>query len=79
MPLEKGKCGIMILVTRINGTDRFYVNEDKIEFMEATPDTVVSLESGKKFVVKESIDEVIGRIADYKTMLYHYRSRGYTE
>lgn len=69
----------MILVTRINGVDEFYVNEDKIEFLEATPDTVISLESGKKFVVKEPIDEVIERIAKYKAKLYHYRNQGFTE
>ncbi len=38
----------MIKVTRINGTEEFFVNENKIEFMEETPDTVISLESGKK-------------------------------
>ena len=52
----------MILVTRINGVDQFYVNENLIEFMEETPDTVISLESGKKIVVKESAKEVINRI-----------------
>ena len=67
----------MILVTRINGTDEFYVNEDQIEFLEATPDTLISLESGKKFVVKESIDEVINRIARYKAKLYQFRTQGY--
>ena len=65
----------MILVTRINGVDQFYVNEDKIEFLEATPDTVVSLESGKKFVVMESIDEVIERIAVYKAKLHSFRNQ----
>ena len=65
----------MIMVTRINGVDRFYVNEDKIEFLEATPDTVVSLESGKKFVVMESIDEVIERIVAFKAKLYRFRNQ----
>lgn len=65
----------MILVTRINGVDQFYVNEDKIEFLEATPDTVVSLESGKKFVVMESIDEIIRKMIDYKEKLFRFRNQ----
>lgn len=69
----------MILVTRINGNDQFYVNEDKIEFLESTPDTVISLDSGKKVVVMESIDEIIKRIAIYKAKLYHFRNPGNNE
>lgn len=69
----------MILVSRINGTDHFYVNEDKIEFLEATPDTVITLESGKKFVVSEPIDEVIRRIVEYKSRLYRFRTQGYED
>ncbi|MCL1829502.1 MAG: flagellar FlbD family protein [Oscillospiraceae bacterium] len=65
----------MILVTRINGVDKFYVNEDKIEFLEATPDTVITLDSGKKFVVMETIDEVIGRMVEYKAKLFRFRNQ----
>lgn len=64
----------MIVVTRINGNEQFLVNEDKIEFIEATPDTLITLESGKKFVVKEPIDEVVRRIAIYKAKLYEFRN-----
>lgn len=66
----------MIMVTRINGTEQFYVNEDRIEFLEATPDTVITLDSGKKVVVGESIDEIIDRIIEYKTRLYLFRTQG---
>lgn len=65
------------MVTRINGVERFYVNEDLIEFIEETPDTVISLESGKKVVVQESVDEIIRRIAVYKGMLYRFRNPDY--
>lgn len=64
----------MIRVTRLNGTEQFYVNENLIEFIEETPDTVISLESGKKVVVKESIEEIIDKIAIYKARLYRFRS-----
>lgn len=56
----------MILVTRLNKVEQFYVNEEKIEFMEETPDTVISLESGKKIVVLEAADEVISRIVEFR-------------
>lgn len=50
----------MILVTRINGVEQFYINESHIEFMEETPNTVLSMKSGKKVVVLESAQEIIG-------------------
>ena len=56
----------MILVTRLNKVEQFYVNDEKIEFMEETPDTVISLESGKKIVVLESAEEVISRIVEFR-------------
>jgi len=52
----------MILVTRINKVEQFYVNEDMIEFIEETPDTILSLQSSKKIPVMESAIEVIERI-----------------
>jgi flagellar protein FlbD len=55
----------MIKVTRLNGKE-FVVNADQIEFVESTPDTVISLISGKKIVVNESIDEVIEKVIQYK-------------
>ncbi|MEK8023001.1 MAG: flagellar FlbD family protein [Candidatus Hydrogenedentota bacterium] len=47
----------MIEVSRLNGT-KFWISPDQMEFMEATPDTVVSLVSGKKVLVKESPQEL---------------------
>jgi flagellar protein FlbD len=55
----------MIKVTRINGTD-LVVNADLIEFVEATPDTIISLTTGKKIVVKDTIDEVIEKVASFR-------------
>ena len=63
----------MIKVTRINKVEQFFVNDDKIEFIEETPDTVISLESGKKVVVMESADEVIARIVEFRQYLPVYR------
>lgn len=63
----------MIMVTRINKVEQFYINEDKIEFMESTPDTVISMESGKKIVVMESVEEVVERIFEQKSRLMRSR------
>ncbi len=63
----------MILVTRINKTDQFYINEDLIEFIEETPDTVISLQSGKKLFVMETAEEVINRIVSHKQRVLNYR------
>ena len=42
----------MIEVTRLNGTT-VLINSDLIETVEETPDTVISLTTGKKFIVKD--------------------------
>ncbi|AFK86796.1 flagellar FlbD family protein [Thermoanaerobacterium saccharolyticum] len=55
----------MISVTKLNG-DEFVVNADMIEFIEETPDTVISLISGKKVVVKEKKDDIIRKVIEYK-------------
>ena len=57
---------VIILVTRINKITQFYVNEDMIEFIEETPDTIISLNTGKKIVVMETAIEVIEKIRDEK-------------
>jgi flagellar protein FlbD len=47
----------VILVTRLNGPP-FLLNPDLVERAEATPDTVVTLVGGTKYVVTESLDEL---------------------
>jgi flagellar protein FlbD len=55
----------MILVTRLNGP-AFAVNPDLIERAESTPDTVITLVDGTKFVVAEPVEELIARIRDFR-------------
>lgn len=55
----------MIYVTRLNG-EKFAVNCDHIEFVEANPDTVISMTTGKKIVVLEDIDDIIDKIIQYR-------------
>ena len=55
----------MIRVTRLNTTE-FVVNADLIETVEATPDTVITLTTEHKYVVRESVDEIVSRVVSYK-------------
>ena len=58
----------MIQVTRINRVP-LVVNSDLIEHIETTPDTVVSLTNGQKFMVLESADEIIRRVIAFRRQI----------
>jgi flagellar protein FlbD len=58
----------MIWVTRLNGTE-IVVNADLIETVESTPDTVVTLVDGKKYVVQESTRDLVARIQAYRASI----------
>ena len=58
----------MIRVTRLNG-ERFALNPDLIERVEGHPDTVAFLVDGTKYVVKETVDEVLQEIRDYRAAI----------
>ena len=55
----------MIRVTRLNG-EQFALNPDLIERVEAHPDTVAFLIDGTKYIVRESVDEVLQEIREYR-------------
>jgi flagellar protein FlbD len=55
----------VIKVTRLNGQE-VYVNADLILFLESSPETILTLENGKKVTVKESIPQVIDRVVEFK-------------
>lgn len=59
----------MIRVTRLNGK-KMTVNAELIEMIEETPDTVISFTNGKKFVVKESEEEVRTLVIEYKKEVF---------
>ncbi len=54
----------MITVTRINGT-AFILNAEQIKLLESTPDTMITLLSGERLIVKESVEEVVQRAVEY--------------
>jgi flagellar protein FlbD len=51
----------MIILTRLNG-ERFALNPDLLERVDSTPDTVLTLLGGTKYVVSESLEGVIERV-----------------
>ena len=55
----------MIHLTRLTPT-ALVVNSDLIEHIEPTPDTLLSLTTGQKFVVQESVDEVVRRVVAFR-------------
>jgi flagellar protein FlbD len=55
----------VIQLTRINQAP-LVLNADLIEHVETTPDTVISLVNGQKFVVLETADEVRNRVVEYR-------------
>jgi len=57
----------MIRVTKLND-ELIVINDDLIEFVEETPDTIISLTDGKKIMVKESPDEIIKKVAAFRRM-----------
>lgn len=59
----------MIKVTRLNDKE-FVINTDIIEFIESTPDTVITTTTGKKVIVKEDVDEVIKKVIKFKSKIY---------
>ena len=58
----------MIRVTRLNG-ERFALNPDLVERVEGHPDTVVFLVDGTKYVVSESVEEVLVEIREYRASI----------
>ena len=55
----------MIQLTRLNHVP-LIVNSDLIEHVEVTPDTVVALTTGQKFLVLESAEEVVDRVIQFR-------------
>jgi flagellar protein FlbD len=60
----KGKRPVIFL-TRTNGI-KFYLNPDLIQTVEATPDTVITLVSNKKLIVKDTPEEIVERLIEYR-------------
>jgi flagellar protein FlbD len=59
----------MIALRRLNN-QAIMVNPDLIESLEATPDTVVTLTSGNKLIVRDGMDEIREKIIEFKRRIH---------
>ena len=59
----------MIEVTKLNDK-KIVINCELIEYIEANPDTVISLTTGNKFVIKENLDDTINKVIKYKKRIF---------
>jgi flagellar protein FlbD len=58
----------MIVLTKINNA-QISVNSDLIQYIEETPDTVITMMSSEKVVVQEAISEIIGKVVHYRRLI----------
>ena len=58
----------MIRLTRLNG-EHFVLNAELIQRVEGHPDTVITLVDDTKYVVVETVDQVVGEIRDYRASI----------
>lgn len=61
----------MVRLTRINHVP-VVLNADLIQTVESTPDTVIALTTGVKVIVRETPEEVIARVIEYRRALKEY-------
>lgn len=55
----------MIRLTRLNN-QALTVNSDLIKFVEQSPDTLITLVTGEKIVVRETVEEVLTRLVEFR-------------
>ena len=58
----------MITLHRLNGSE-VVLNSQHIQTVEKTPDTVILMTDGKRFVVTESVEEVVDRVIDFNSKI----------
>ncbi|MFC2061811.1 flagellar FlbD family protein [Elusimicrobiota bacterium] len=55
----------MINLTRMNG-EKIVLNAELIEIVESRPDTLITLTTGNRILVKETIDEIVEKVEEYR-------------
>ena len=63
----------MIKVTRLNQKE-YYINPHQIESIEVHPDTTLLMLSGKYVVVRETVEDVIERIIEYRRQIGAFKN-----
>lgn len=60
----------MVGLTKMN-QHRIVINADQIEIIETTPDTVITMTNGHKYIVMENAEEVVELIVKYKQRIFN--------
>ncbi len=60
---------LMIKLSRLNGKE-FVLNHELIKCLEATPDTIITLTSGEKLMVRETVEDVVRKTTEYRRRLH---------
>lgn len=68
----------MIAVTRLDGTP-ILLNDDLIQSIEQTPDTVLTLVNGDKLMVRDDPGQLMQRVIHFRQMVSRDRSFGVVE
>lgn len=59
----------MILLTRLNGQS-LLLNADLIEAVEPTPDTVITMTSGNKLIVRDTMDDIQAKVVEFRRRIH---------
>lgn len=59
----------MITLTRLND-EEFVLNAELIKTVEANPNTVITITSGNKYIVKEEVQQVVDAVVEYKRSIF---------
>lgn len=63
----------MILLHKLNGQE-IVLNAELIESVETTPDTVINLVTGNRFIVRESKEDVMAAVVEYRKKVYSQKN-----
>ena len=61
----------MVTITKLNGL-QVVINSELIELIEATPDTTITMTTGRKVIAKEPVDEIIAKVIEFKSKISRY-------
>ena len=56
----------MIAITKLNEQEMI-INSDLIELIESTPDTTITMTTGRKIIIRETVDVILKKILEYKS------------
>ncbi len=64
----------MITITRLNDKE-IVINSELIETIEESPDTTITMTTGRRFIAKETREEIINKIVEYKRKIFYNYSK----